>query len=323
MRREFFIVGPTASGKSELAVAVAEKIVAEIVNADAFQIYRGLDLLTAKPSRELQQRAKHHLLGVVPLTETMSAVKFRALALAALAEIQSRKKDALVVGGSGLYVKALTDGFDKTAPPNKELRRELSGLSISQLAARLQKLDPERSALTDLKNPRRVIRAIEISVIPSAAACHAVVSRRREGSRSESVKVTPRAPSTPKAFGTRDDGGGGARGVFLTRDRDDLYRRIDARVNEIFRSGVEEEVRQAEKIGATAANTLGLREIQELLAGKVSRAECVAKIQQATRRYAKRQLTWFRHQTNFPQLNLSTTSPADAASAILGMFAQE
>jgi tRNA dimethylallyltransferase len=301
----FFLVGPTAVGKTALAVELAEQFDAEIVNADAFQIYRGLEVLTAKPGAEFQRRVCHHLLGQISLTEIMSAAKFRELALAALGDIRSRKKNAVVVGGSGLYLKAITNGFDQVPPPDPKLREELGALSLKKLAERLQNISPELAARTDLKNPRRVIRAIEIatSVIPS----------RVEGSRCGSLKVACRRPSTALRS-AQDDG------VLLVRDRHDLYQRINERVNAMFRDGVEDEVRTLQDIGPTAASALGLKEVRALIAGQISREECVAKIQQATRRYAKRQLTWFRHQTSFPELNLTPFSHREAVRAITQMF---
>jgi tRNA dimethylallyltransferase len=301
----FFLVGPTAVGKTALAVELAEQFDAEIVNADAFQIYRGLEVLTAKPGAEFQRRVCHHLLGQISLTEIMSAAKFRELALAALGDIRSRKKNAVVVGGSGLYLKAITHGFDQVPPPDPKLREELGALPLKKLAERLQNLSPELAARTDLKNPRRVIRAIEIatSVIPS----------RVEGSRCGSLKVACRGPSTALRS-AQDDG------VLLVRDRHDLYQRINERVNAMFRDGVEDEVRTLQDIGPTAASALGLKEVRALIAGQISHEECVAKIQQATRRYAKRQLTWFRHQTSFPELNLTSFSHREAVRAITQMF---
>jgi tRNA dimethylallyltransferase len=231
----------------------------------------------------------HHLLGQISLAEEMSAAKFRVLARSALADIHFRKKNAIVVGGSGLYLKAITHGFDQVPPPDSKLRKELSALSTSELARRLQELNPELAARTDLKNPMRMVRAIEIasSVIPSEAQ-------------------DDRMMSPP--------------GVLLLRDRDDLYQRINERVNAMFRNGVEEEVRALQDIGPTAASALGLKEIRTLIAGQISREECIAKIQQATRRYAKRQLTWFRHQTTFPQLNLTPFSHREAVRAMTQMF---
>jgi tRNA dimethylallyltransferase len=167
----FFIVGATAVGKTALAIELAGQFDTEIVNADAFQIYRGLDILAAKPDAEFQRRVRHHLLSQISLAETMSAARFRDLARDALADVHSRQKNAIVVGGSGLYLKGITHGFDQVPPPDPKLREELSALSTSELARRLQGLNPELAARTDLKNPRRMVRAIEIAsfvtVIPS------------------------------------------------------------------------------------------------------------------------------------------------------------
>ena len=295
----FFLVGPTAVGKTALAIELAEQFDAEIVNADAFQVYRGLDVLTAKPDAEAQRRVRHHVLSQISLFETMSAASFRELARAALSDVHSRKKNAIVVGGSGLYLKAITHGFDQVPPPDPKMREELNRLPQKELAERLQKLSPELAARTDLKNPRRVIRAIEIAA--SVIATRIVAT---------DAVCEPR--SAPAATATNS--------VLLLRDRDDLYQRINERVNAMFRDGVEEEVRALQDIGQTAASALGLKEIRALIAGQISREECIAKIQQATRRYAKRQLTWFRHQTTFSQLNLTPFSHREAVHAITQMF---
>jgi tRNA dimethylallyltransferase len=297
----FFVVGPTAVGKTALAIELAEKFDAEIVNADAFQVYRGLDVLTAKPDAEAQRRVRHHLLGQISLSETMSAAKFRELACAALADIHLRKKNAIVVGGSGLYLKGITHGFDQVPPPDPKLRDELSALPLKELAEQLRKLSPELAARTDLRNPRRLVRAMEIAsasmVVPKASILAAGVVR---GLRSATAAT--------------------ACGVLLLRDRVDLYQRINDRVNAMFRAGVEKEVRVLPEVGPTADSALGLEEIRALIADHISREECIAKIQQATRRYAKRQLTWFRHQTSFPQLNLTPFSHREAVRAITQMF---
>jgi tRNA dimethylallyltransferase len=297
----FFVVGPTAVGKTALAIELAEKVDAEIVNADAFQGYRGLDVLSAKPGAETQRRVRHHLLGQISLSETMSAAKFRELACGALADLHLRKKNAIVVGGSGLYLKGIMHGFDQIPPPDPKLRGELSVLPLKELAEWLQKLSPELAARTDLRNPRRVVRAIEIAsastVVPTASIVAADVVR---GSRSATAARVC--------------------GVLLLRDRADLYQRINDRVNAMFRGGVEEEVRALPEVGPTAASALGLKEIRALIAGQISREECIAKIQQATRHYAKRQLTWFRHQTSFPELNLTPFSHREAVRAITQMF---
>jgi tRNA dimethylallyltransferase len=308
MSREFFLVGPTAVGKSSLAVDVAEELGAEIVNADAFQIYRGLDILTAKPDLATQRRVPHHLLSAVGWSEEMSAAKFREVAMAPLDDIRARGKIAIVVSGSGLYVSALAHGFDVAAPPNPTLRAELSALSAEELARRLGQLDPQLAARTDLKNSRRMIRAIEVA--QESATREKVVIPSSEHFRDDRLERTRHQQKRKPA------------GILLIRDRNELYARIDERVVAMFREGVEREVAALDKIGPTAAQALGLREVQQLLTGKISRDDCIAKIQQATRRYAKRQLTWFRHQTNFRQLNLTALSHREAVGAITRAIAR-
>ncbi|PYK73731.1 MAG: tRNA (adenosine(37)-N6)-dimethylallyltransferase MiaA [Verrucomicrobia bacterium] len=321
MNDTFFIVGPTAVGKTSLAIGLAEQFDAEIINADAFQIYRGLDILTAKPDSEAGRQVRHHLLGQVSLAETMSAVRFGELAGAALADIRSRNKNAIIAGGSGLYLKAITHGFDAVPPPNPRLRQELSQTSLQRLQEKLISLDPETADRIDLKNRRRLVRAVEICLLTGKPA-----SKQRTRQRlveTGSSHLEGGAPATPHAAGSRElapPKNTTSNCVLLVRDRDDLYHRINERVNAMFREGVEEEVRALRDIGPTAANALGLKEICALIEGQISRAECIVKIQQATRRYAKRQLTWFRHQTTFPQLNLTPFSHREAVRVITRMF---
>jgi tRNA A37 N6-isopentenylltransferase MiaA len=224
----FFIVGPTATGKSEIAADVARALDAEIVSADAFQIYRGLDVLTAKPDAATRAKAPHHLIGTMSILQEMNAEKFRRAASDAIAQIHARNKSAIVVGGSGLYIKALTHGLDSD----------------------WRKVDAE------------------------------------------------------------------PQGLFVFRDRQELYDRINRRVEAMFERGVIEEVRATGAMSATASKMIGLREIRELLDGRMSILQCIAAIQQATRRYAKRQLTWFRHQTSFPPLNLSVLTDKEAVKWI-------
>jgi tRNA dimethylallyltransferase len=292
VKRVFFIVGPTAAGKSDLAADVARKIGAEIVNADAFQIYHGLDLLTAKPDAATLAKAPHHLIGTMPLSEEMNAERFRREALRVIEEIQARGKLAIVVGGSGLYLKALTHGLSALPAPDLKLRAELNELTLEQLRSRLVDLDPEITGKIDMKNRRRVVRALEVCLATGETVA-AVVDR---GPR-------PSVAATPD-------------GVFVFRNREELHARINQRVEEMFKNGVLEEVRTIQEAGMTAAKTIGLREIREQLEGKMSIAQCVAVIQQATRRYAKRQLTWFRHQTSFEPLNLSLLTREEAVEGI-------
>jgi tRNA dimethylallyltransferase len=290
VKRVFLIVGPTATGKSEIAAEIARQLNAEIISADAFQIYRGLDLLTAKPEKTTLAKAPHHLLSAVLLSEEMNVEKFRVAAVKAIRDIHTRGKHAIVAGGSGLYLKALTHGLSQLPGANRELREELAQATVEELFARLRELDPDGAERTDRKNKQRLVRAVEVCLLSGRPYS----AQRTEWRNSR---------STPN-------------GVFVFRERAELYERIDRRVERMFAEGVVEEVRALCDLGPTAEKALGLREIRALLAGESSEMACIAKIQQATRHYAKRQLTWFQRQDNFEPLNLSSHGYPEAIELI-------
>jgi len=295
MSHAFCIVGPTATGKSELAADVAREVGAEIVSADAFQIYNGLDLLTAKPAAGTLAKVPHHLIGTVSLTGEMNAEKYRRAAMRAIEDISSRGKLAIVVGGSGLYIKVLIHGLAPLPEADPKLRQELSAMNIDELRDRLAELDPATVRRIDMKNRRRLVRALEICFLTGKPASEVVAGVADSGRPGSSIPAT---------------------GVFVFRNREDLYERINQRVETMFELGVIDEVRAAAVTSATASQMIGFREICELLDGKKSVPQCVAEIQQATRRYAKRQLTWFRRQTNFSPLNLSFLTHNEAVKWI-------
>ena len=289
MTRVFYIVGPTATGKSELAAEVARRLGAEIVSADAFQLYRGLDLLTAKPNPATLAMAPHHLISAFPLSAEMNAERYRTAAEEIIRDIHERQKLAIVVGGSGLYVKALTHGLARMPEANRSLRATLEQATTEELFRSFLALDPAGAQQIDRQNRRRLVRAIEVCLL----------SRKPFSAQRTDWNVP--LPTN---------------GVLVYRDRAELYARIDQRVEQMFAGGVVEEVRALPETGVTAAKTLGLSEIRALIAGEISQAECIAKIQQATRRYAKRQLTWFQRQTNFPALNLSQHGSSEAIDSL-------
>jgi len=295
--RPIIVTGPTGVGKSAFSVELAEKIGGEIIGADAFQIYSGLPILTAQPGPELTRRVPHHLIGALGLHESCNAARFAKMARTFIQEIRSRGKIPILAGGTGLYLKALTHGLADLPPTDPGLRGKISAMEPRVALARLGEADGAALGQIDARNPARVRRALEIVLStgkPLAAS--------REAWKSE---------------------GSGFRGILLGRDREEIWKRIEGNVDAMFRGGVLEEVRRAAEAGPGASRAIGFREIQELLAGRITASQCRNAMVTATRRYAKRQLTWCRHQFNFPLIHLSATNlpglPIKSAVHLLGL----
>lgn len=286
MAGAFYITGPTASGKSAVGLALAERIGGEVVNADAFQVYRGLDIVTAKPSQEDRARVPHHLFDVLEPAENCDAQRYREMALPVIAEIESRGKVPIVVGGSGLYIKALTHGLAELPKGDEAVRAQFSHLTLEEKVTWLLQLDPQAGMNVNLRNPRYVERALEVCLLTGRPQ-----SELRQ--TFADVKVE-------------------ARGVFLDWDRSVLYERINARVLGMIEAGLLEEVRGLGPLSCTAEKAIGIREMRSVLAGEITMAEATEAIQLATRRYAKRQVTWFRREKWLRDVSMTAEAPAEA-----------
>lgn len=269
-----YICGPTASGKTALAIDFAKKHDGEIVNADAFQLYRGLEILSAAPSAEEQAEVPHHLYGVLSPTDQNDAQSYVRLATPVIAEIQSRGKTPIVTGGSGLYLKFLTHGASSLPTGDAEMRAELDARPLEDLVAELEKLDPVEASRTSLKNRRYVSRALEICLISGEKA-----SDLRDQWQSSTA-----------------DREQNLRGYLIQRTRPDLQQRIALRTKIMLNSGAIEEVARLKEASATCEKAIGYSEIRRMLDGEIDRKTCEELITIATRQYAKRQETWFRRE---------------------------
>ncbi len=268
-----FLLGPTGCGKSAVAVALAERLGAEIVSADAYQVYCGLEVLTAAPSVAERARVPHHLVACISPAESNDAATHARRAGECLADIRARGKRAIITGGSGLYVKFISHGISPAPPSDPQLRAELAALPLEELVRRLQAADPEGAAATDLHNPRYVARNLEI-----------VLCGRKP-------LAAWRGNWQPEAIGP---------GFVLTRETAALDARIALRARLMLEEGALGEVAALDAAGtppsATAEKTLGLSLIRAHLAGQLSRAELEEALSLATRQYAKRQRTWLRRE---------------------------
>ena len=270
------ILGPTAVGKTSAAIWLAERIGAEVVSGDSRLIYRGMDIGTAKPSREERARVRHHLIDVAEVDQPWSLATFRQAALESIEEIGQRGRIPLLVGGTGQYVTAILDGWEPPALPGDPALRlrladEASHEGPQALHARLAALDPESAQRIDPRNVRRVIRALEICMITGAPA-----SRQRS-----------RRPPPFRALR-----------LGLTLPRPELYARIDARIDAMLAAGWMDEVRHLIERGvspdAPAFSAIGYRQLAEVLQGRATLEDAVRSIRRATREFVRRQANWFK-----------------------------
>ena len=267
------IAGPTGSGKSELGVRIAEKIGGEIVNADSMQIYRGMDIGTAKPAPDLRARVPHHLLDIVSPGMNFSASDFRQEAAAAIADIDRRGKKAIVVGGTGLYIRALLEGLVDSPTGDPELRRRFAEVPGEELLARLSRVDPSTASRLHPHDRVRIVRALEVFSQTGRPISAFRSEHAFSGSYYQPLKLAIRV------------------------ERQELYRRVEKRVERMMGAGLVEEVRALAAAGhgreLKSMRSIGYKEVSAHLAGEISLDQAVELIKRDTRRYAKRQMTWF------------------------------
>ncbi|MHB9031026.1 MAG: tRNA (adenosine(37)-N6)-dimethylallyltransferase MiaA [Candidatus Latescibacterota bacterium] len=281
------IGGPTASGKKKFALLAAEQFGGEIVSADSRKVYRHLDIGTAKPSAEDRARVKHHLIDIVNPDEPFSAGEWVQRASVAVRDILMRGKLPILSGGTGFYLQAFQEGLSEGIAPDPELRAALQNRrkesGLESLYAELVRVDPERAAELHEHDTVRIIRALEIRY--STGATHREIGQRERISGGEYD----------------------CRSFALDMDRDVLYRRINQRVDGMVREGLVEELRSVLAMGYSrdlvSLDTVGYKEWFPFLDGGAGFESCLDAVKRDSRRYAKRQLTWFRHRAGYRWVN--------------------
>lgn len=293
--RVVFLVGPTAVGKTALAVDLAKKIGAQIISCDSMQIYHGMPVLTSMPSPGELRSVKHYLVDAVAPSVDFNVSRYRLRALKAMREISGRRKVPLFAGGSGLYMSVMLDGIFKSPAGSERVRRALEREAQSKgsalLHARLAKADPEAAARIHPNDAKRIIRALEVFKVTGKPISR--LQKRRNG-----------------LWGSCD-----VRVFCLTLPREELYRRIDRRVEEMFAAGLVDEVRNLlkRKLGRTARYAIGVPEVKGYLDGEYDLEAATALLKRNTRQYAKRQMTWFRKDKRLAWVDVSRVSAAKRA----------
>ena len=285
-----YLTGATASGKSALALSLAKRLGGEIVSVDSMQVYRGLDIGTAKPSAAERAEVSHHLVDVAGLDEAFDAAQFVRLAKRAESEIRERGNRPIFCGGTGLYFRALLEGLGESPPGDESLRELLTAMPMEELVAELTAKDPQAAEQVDLQNPRRVVRAVEV------------------------IRLTGR-PYSAQRTGW-DESRQVAENFFcVQREVDELNGRIHSRVDAMFEQGLVEETKRLAKHGLrenrNACQALGYRQVLDHLDGALGLEETVEQVKIKTRQFAKRQRSWFRNQMTCERVDWVAGEDAD------------
>lgn len=293
------IVGPTSSGKTRLSLQLAKKYNGEIISADSRQLYKKMTIGTAKPAGEWKKHAggeayfvegiPHYLMDIVDPGHEMSLAEFKAQAMRHIDDILERGKLPIIVGGTGLYVWAVVDNLEPPqVPPNKTLRRSLEQRSPEDLLTWLKKLDPESYKTVDVKNPRRVIRALEVAIMSGESFA---AQRKQAAPLYEALQIG------------------------LKRELPELYARIDKAIDQQMKDGLEKEtlalIKQKYGWNLPSMSSIGYKQMGDLIEGRSSKETAVEDIKQATHKYAKRQMTWFKRDKRIVWIDGDDAKKAD------------
>lgn len=300
MKKIIVIAGPTATGKTDIAIELAKKIDGEVVSCDSMQLYKYMDIGSAKPTEEEMSSVKHHLIDEIDPREPFSVAIYRDMAKAAINDIFSRGKTPIIAGGTGLYLNSLLYDMDfSNAEKDDELRskleKEAEELGAEHIHSRLVELDPARAAKIHPNNVKKVIRALECAIRGDGIADFKELNER-----------------------TSDYD---ALLIGITRDRKELYERINLRVDIMIEEGLIDEVKHLMNIGLSDSDIsmkgIGYKEVIDFLNGKVSLDEAVEKIKRNTRNLAKRQITWFKRYDDMKWIDISGLSKEDVVEEII------
>lgn len=288
------VAGPTASGKTALGIEICKRLGGEVISADSMQIYTGMDIATAKPSKEEMQGIPHHLIDIISPEQSFSVADFQLLAKEAAEDIYSRGKIPVIVGGTGLYIDSFVDNISLSeASTDEKIRKQLFDRAekegINSLLDELREIDPEYAAKLHESNTKRIVRALELWYTAHITMTEQIALSRKEETPYNVCYI-----------------------VLDAEDREYLYGRINRRVDLMLSAGILDETKEYfSSCGKTSAQAIGYKELAPYLNGEKTLDEAVESLKQATRRYAKRQLTWFRRREDAHRIYIDKYETAD------------
>lgn len=303
LKSALWIAGPTASGKSALALELAHAMDGEIISVDSMQVYRGMDIGTAKPTKEEQQQVRHHMIDLVEVDVPFDVARFRREALLAALNIANRQRRILFCGGTGFYFQALIQGIGHAPPSDTSLREALNEQSIESLLDELAGTDPATFERIDRQNKRKIVRALEV------------------------VRLTGKSFTTFKSDWTTNPLIDPSRFWILEQETDALRERINQRVDTMIKTGWIDETKRLLETGlrknTTACQAIGYRQIMDYLNDKLSLEETISLIKTKTWQFAKRQRTWFRHQARGTQIQMTPGNRQETIKTLIQKILRE